>query len=57
MLFRAEAQFLDAEINLMGFSPEPILKFAHHPLIFTIVLRDVACQHAINDIANVTDFL
>ena len=54
VLFRAKAQFLDADNNMMGYFPEPIHK---SDLYCTIISGDVARQHAINDIANVTDFL
>ena len=47
---------MDAENNLMGNRPEPILKSDLYPLVCTIISSDVARQHAINDIANVTDF-
>ena len=57
VLFRAGAQFLDAEINLMGYCPEPIFKSDLYPLVCTIIFGDVAHQHAVNDSANVTDFL
>ena len=57
VLFRAGAQFLDADNNLMGYCPEPVHKSDLYPLVCTIILGDVARQHAINDIANVTDFL
>ena len=57
VLFRAGAQFLDAENNLMGYCPEPIFKSDLYPLVCTIILGDVGRQHAINDIANVTAFL
>ena len=57
VLFRAGVQFLDSDNNLMGYCPEPILKSDLYPLVCTIILGDVARQHAINDIANVTDFL
>ena len=57
VLFRARAQFLDAENNLMGYCPEPNFKSDLYPLVCTIISGDVARQHAVNDIANVTDFL
>ena len=41
----------------MGYSPEPIFKSDLYPLVCTIISGDVACQHAVNNIANVTDFL
>ena len=56
-LFRAGAQFLDAENNLMGYCPEPIYKSDLYPLVCTIISGDVARQHAMHDSANVTDFL
>ena len=57
VLFRAGAQFLDAENNLTGYCPEPILKSDLYPLVCRIISGDVARQHAIHDTANVTDFL
>ena len=57
VLFRAGAQFLDVQNNLMGYFPEPILKSDLDPLVCTITSGDVACEHAINDIAIVTYFL
>ena len=57
VLFRAGAQFLDADNNLMGYFPEPIHNSDLYPLVCTIISGDVTCQHAIIDIANVTDFL
>ena len=41
----------------MGYFPEPILKYDLYPHVCAIISGDVARQHAINDIANVTDFL
>ena len=41
----------------MGYCPEPIHKSDLCPLVCTIISGDVARQHAINDIANMTDFL
>ena len=43
VLFRAGAQFLDAENNLMGYCPEPIFKFDLYHLGRTIISGDVAC--------------
>ena len=43
---------MDVDSNLMGYYPEPI-----HKSDLYIMSGDVARQHAINDIANVTDFL
>ena len=57
VLFRAGALFLDAENNLIRYCPETILKSDLYPLVCTIISGDIACQHAVNDIANVTDFL
>ena len=57
MLFCAGAQFLDAKNNLMGYCVEPIFKSELYPLVCAIISGNVACEHAINDIANVTDFL
>ena len=57
VLFRAGAQFQDAKNHLMEYCPEPILKCDLYPLVCTIISGDVARRHAINDIANVTDFL
>ena len=52
VLYRAGAQFLDADNNLMGYCPEPIHKSDLYPLVCTIILGDVTRQHTINDIAN-----
>ena len=41
----------------MGYYPEPIFNSDLYPLVCTIISGDVARQHAVNDIANVTDFL
>ena len=41
----------------MGYCPEPIFKSDLDPLVCTIISGDVARQHAVNDIANVTDVL
>ena len=57
VLFRVGAQFLAADNKLMGYFPEPIHKSDLYPRVCTIILGDVTRQHAINDIANVTDFL
>ena len=56
VLFRAGAQFLDADNSLMGYFPEPIHKSDLYPLVCTIISGDVVREHAINDIANVTGF-
>ena len=52
VLFRVGAQFFDAENNLMRYFPEHV-----YPLVCTIISGDVARQHAVKDIADVTDFL
>ena len=57
VLFRAGAQFLDADNKLMWYCPEPVHKTDLYPLVCTIISGNVALQHAINDIANVTGFL
>ena len=57
VFFRAGAPILDANNNLMGFCPEPIHKSDLYPLVCTIISGDVTRQPAINDIANLTDFL
>ena len=41
----------------MGYCTEPIFKSDLYPLVCTIISGDVARQHAVNDIANVTVFL
>ena len=41
----------------MGYCLEPIHKSDLYPLVCTIISGDVTRQHAINDIANVIDFL
>ena len=48
---------MDTDNNLMGYYPKPIHKSDLYPLVCAIILGDVTHQHAINDIANVTDFL
>ena len=48
---------MDADNNLMGYCPKPIHKSDLYPLVCTIIPGDVTRQHAIKDIANVTDFL
>ena len=48
---------MDADNNLMRYCPEPIHKSDLYPLVCTIISGDVSRHHAINDIANVTDFL
>ena len=57
VLFRARAQFLDADNNLMGYCPEPIHKSDIYPVVCTIISSDVTRKHAINDITNMTEFL
>ena len=57
MLFRAGAQFWDANTNLMGYIPEPVQRSDLYPLVCTIISGDVTKQHAIHDIAKVVDFL
>ena len=57
VLFRAGAQFLDANNNLMGYSLEPIHRSDLYPLVCTIISGDVTKQNTIYDIANVVDFL
>ena len=48
---------MDANNNLMGYSPMPVHRLDLFPLVCTIISGDVTRQHAIHDIANVVDFL
>lgn len=40
VLFRAGAQFMGAQNNLMGYSPEPVHRSDLHPLVCTIISGD-----------------
>ena len=48
---------MDANNNLMGYSPMPVHRLDLFPLVCTIISGDVTRQHAIHDIANVVDSL